>query len=82
MTLRDFRDRVLLTSRAGQAFVEGYYRISPPVAAFIADHESLKLAVRMGLTPIVYVVKYPLAGFFLLLSVTVTAAVIRRPRKR
>ena len=82
MTLRDFRDRVLLTSRAGQAFVEGYYRISPPVAAFIADHESLKLAVRMGLTPFVYVVKYPLAGFFLLLSVTVMAAVNRRPRKR
>jgi hypothetical protein len=82
MTLRDFRDRVLLTSRAGQAFVEWYYRISPPVAAFIANHESLKLAVRIGLTPFVYVVKHPLAGFFLLLSVTVTAAVNRRPRKR
>lgn len=82
MTLRDFRDQVLLTSRVGQAFVEWYYRISPPVADCIASHESLRGAVRWGLTPFVYAVKYPVAGFFFMLSVTVMVAINRKPRKR
>ncbi len=47
--LQEFRDRYLLTNQAGQAFVEWYYRVSPPAAAFIAEHESLKTVVRWGL---------------------------------
>ncbi|MEN6615308.1 MAG: fibronectin type III domain-containing protein [Syntrophorhabdus sp.] len=35
VTLREFRDHVLLTTGLGQMFVEGYYRVSPPIAAFI-----------------------------------------------
>ena len=62
LTLREFRDRYLLTNGPGQAFVDWYYRVSPPVAAFIAEHESLKTAVRWGLTPIVGAVKYPTAA--------------------
>ena len=54
LTLREFRDRYLLTNGPGQAFVDWYYRVSPNAAAFIAEHESLKTAVRWGLTPIVY----------------------------
>jgi hypothetical protein len=70
--LREFRDRYLLTNQAGQAFVDWYYRASPPVAAFIAEHESLKTAVRWGLAPVVYAVKYPsAAGLFLLVVVIV-----------
>ena len=60
LTLREFRDRYLLTNGPGQAFVEWYYRVSPPVAAFIAERESLKAAVRWGLTPIACGIKYPL----------------------
>ena len=60
LTLREFRNRYLLTNGPGQAFVEWYYRVSPPVAAFIAEHESLKTAVRWGLAPIVCSIKYPL----------------------
>ncbi len=59
-TLREFRDRYLLANAPGQAFVEWYYRVSPPAAAFIAKHESLKTAVRWGLEPIVCSIKYPL----------------------
>jgi hypothetical protein len=59
LTLREFRDRYLLTNGPGQAFVDWYYRVSPPAAAFIAEHESLKAAVRWGLTPVVYGIKYP-----------------------
>ena len=58
--LREFRDRYLLANAPGQAFVEWYYRVSPPAAAFIAKHESLKTAVRWGLAPIVCSIKYPL----------------------
>ncbi len=76
MVLREFRDRYLLTNRPGQAFVEWYYAVSPPAAAFIAEHESLRAAVRLGLTPIVFAVKYP-AAFMMILLVPL-ALVIRR----
>jgi hypothetical protein len=59
VSLREFRDRYLLTNGPGRAFVDWYYRVSPPVAAFIAQHESLKTAVRWGLAPIVCSIKYP-----------------------
>lgn len=57
VTLREFRDRYLLTNGPGRAFVEWYYRVSPPLAAFIAEHESLKVVVRAGLTLLVYGIK-------------------------
>jgi hypothetical protein len=69
LTLREFRDRYLLTNGPGQAFVEWYYRVSPPAAAFIAEHESLKTAVRLALTPIVGVVKYPAAALAMILLI-------------
>ncbi len=51
--LRQFRDVYLLPTRAGQAFVNAYYRYSPPVAKFIADHNSLRVMVRWSLAPVV-----------------------------
>ncbi|MHC4548215.1 MAG: CFI-box-CTERM domain-containing protein [Planctomycetota bacterium] len=44
--LRRFRDRHLLTNRAGAAFVRLYYRFSPPVARLIARKPRLRVAVR------------------------------------
>ena len=44
--LREFRDSVLLKSTAGSQFVSLYYRLSPPVADFIARHEVLRTLVR------------------------------------
>jgi len=57
--LRAFRDRFLLTNSVGRAFVSLYYKYSPPVAAFIARHEPLRIATRWMLTPVVYIVEYP-----------------------
>jgi hypothetical protein len=37
----------------GKAFVRIYYKVSPPVADFIAKHDSLKTIVRWGLLPLV-----------------------------
>jgi hypothetical protein len=51
--LREFRNEYLLTNPLGQAFVDFYYWISPPVAKFITEHPSLKPIVRAGLLPVV-----------------------------
>jgi hypothetical protein len=53
MVLRDFRDRVLLTNNVGRSFVELYYTYSPPVADFIASHDTARLIVRWSLMPVV-----------------------------
>jgi len=50
--LREFRDRYLLPNPVGKAFVAFYYRVSPPVAKFIAGSETLRAIVRIGLVPV------------------------------
>jgi len=52
--LRDFRDGYLMTNPAGRWFVSTYYRYSPPLARFIARHDSLRALVRAGLTPVIW----------------------------
>jgi hypothetical protein len=44
--LRDFRDQVLLENALGSRFVATYYRVSPPVADFIAKNDFLRAVVR------------------------------------
>ena len=78
--LRDFRDRHLLTNAAGRTFVDFYYATSPPIAAFIAKSEFLKLLTRAVLMPVIYFVKYPAGGFAVL--VLLTLAGTRRYRRR
>ena len=51
--LREFRDEYLLTNPLGQALVDFYYKVSPPMAEFITEHPSLKAIVRAGLVPAV-----------------------------
>jgi hypothetical protein len=70
--LRDFRDRFLLTNAPGRAFVALYYRMSPPLAGFIADHELLRGLTRVALTPVVAAVAHPVSvGIVLLLPMTI-----------
>jgi len=47
--LRRFRDRRLLTNRAGTVFVRLYYRASPPLAHLIARKPRLRTVVRKTL---------------------------------
>ena len=49
--LRDFRDQYLLTNPVGEALVELYYHVSPPIADFITEHPALKPVVRAILMP-------------------------------
>jgi hypothetical protein len=56
--LREFRDVVLLKSTLGTLFVALYYRLSPPVADFIAGNEVVRTLVReLLVSPIVWLVK-------------------------
>ena len=57
--LREFRDVVLLPTSLGAEFVSLYYKVSPPVADFISQHDSLRAAVKMGLIdPIVAILNW------------------------
>jgi prepilin-type N-terminal cleavage/methylation domain-containing protein len=58
--LCDFRDNVLFKSELGTAFVNAYYKLSPPIADFISEHEGLKAAVRVALKPVIVVAEYAL----------------------
>jgi hypothetical protein len=56
--LREFRDVVLLKSTVGSQFVALYYRLSPPIADFIARSDFLRTLVRELLVdPIVWIVE-------------------------
>jgi hypothetical protein len=69
MVLRHFRDNVLLKTKVGTALVKLYYRTSPPVADFIRQHETLRAATRILLTPIIYAVEYSRLAVFLMMFV-------------
>jgi hypothetical protein len=58
-TLRRFRDERLMKSVAGREFVALYYQYSPPIADYIRERESLRVAVRWALWPVVLTLKYP-----------------------
>ena len=80
LVLRKFRDEHLLTNPAGRTFVELYYTYSPPIADYIAAHDTLRLLTRVSLTPLVFSVKNPVsAGFiFMLLGVFLVGGLVRK----
>jgi hypothetical protein len=52
--LRKFRNQILLPTSWGRKFVSTYYRLSPPVAEFISQHEFLRAGVRFTLWPLIW----------------------------
>jgi hypothetical protein len=81
MVLRRFRDEHLLTNPMGRAVVAAYYRVSLPVADYVASHPALRTAMQIALKPVVYSVKYPLLPVALVLG-TAGGLAIRRRRKK
>ena len=75
--LRDFRDTWLLTNAPGRAFVALYYRLSPPLAGFIAQHETLRLLVRLLLAPVIFIISN-LVLIGLITGTALTGLLIRR----
>ena len=90
IVLRKFRDRFLLPNSVGRAFVGIYYSYSPPIARFIATHNSLKAVVSWALLPLVGVswvvlkigTVYSVALIFLLCSGLVGILCFRRKLKK
>ncbi|HQL91633.1 MAG TPA: fibronectin type III domain-containing protein [Syntrophales bacterium] len=66
--LREFRDTCLLTNGPGRAFVDFYYRVSPPIAEFISRDEDLRQITRGILWPLVLAVKNPTAAVAMIIS--------------
>jgi uncharacterized repeat protein (TIGR01451 family) len=67
VALREFRDRYLQRVSFGRAIIRYYYQHSPPVAAVIARHESLRFLARMLLTPLILAAAFPWRFFALLM---------------
>jgi len=86
--LRELRDDYLLTSPLGQALVDLYYGVSPPIAEFITEHPNVKPIVRAGLLPAVAMStvavnttlaeKTAIAGLLVLVSIAVAIWAMRR----
>jgi len=51
-TLRQFRDRHLLAHGPGRLLVAAYYRLSPPIARWVADHDAARAILRVVLRPV------------------------------
>ena len=77
--LRTFRNNYLLTNAAGRAFVSFYYQQSPPIADYISRHKIAKTMTRWMLTPIVFIIQYPL---FIVLLLSVLIAIIMAAANR
>lgn len=81
ISLRAFRDQVLMRSPQGRAFVAFYYRHSPPLAGAIAGHEGLRALARAVLAPVVFAVERPLAAA-LAIALALAGLNLRRRRTR
>lgn len=79
--LRVLRDDILLNNSLGTAFVDTYYRISPPIADLIAAHPLLAAATRVALVPIVVLVKIGMAAPWLLLTIPVALTWLHRRKQ-
>jgi hypothetical protein len=65
--LRNFRDRLVLSTRAGSAFMNAfnlwYYSFSPQVADFIASHDQTRSPIRVVLYPLIDILELSSATY-------------------
>ncbi len=76
--LSDFHKKYFTTSRAGRALTDFYHQYAPPIADFISRHETARIAVRMALTPAVYVIQDPATALFMMAALLGGMATARK----
>ncbi len=76
-SLRDFRDKYLMTNFAGRKFVRLYYHASPLLAEFIERHEKMREAARWMLRPVIFFAEHPGQILFLILLLCSVAFVLK-----
>ncbi|MGB9021900.1 MAG: CFI-box-CTERM domain-containing protein [Candidatus Bathyarchaeia archaeon] len=78
--LRNFRDGLVLSTRAGSAFMEvfnaWYYSFSPSVAGFIAGNDPLRAPIRVLLYPLLGILGVSSLAYSLLSGVPEFAIVV------
>jgi hypothetical protein len=81
--LRKFRDRFLMTNEPGRLFVDVYYRLSPSLAGFISQYDSLRSATRLALQPLIFTIQHRLGVYtgVLILMLAMTAILYTEQRK-
>lgn len=79
--LRSFRDRVLNATPVGAALVWTYYRYSPPLARYVADHPILAAWVRIGLVIVAAAAVLLMVGPFFALGWVVVRVAGPLPRR-
>jgi hypothetical protein len=79
--LRAFRDDVLLRTPSGTAFVEAYYRFSPPVAEQIAEYETMRALVRGAIYALLFAIAHPVVCLLAFVGI-VNLAFYRLSRRR
>jgi hypothetical protein len=52
-TIKNFRDSILLSSSIGRSFAEFCCEVSPPMADFTSNHETLRAILGWSLLPLV-----------------------------
>ena len=76
VSLREFRDRILLKNNLGKRLIQSYYKWSPPLADWIRVHPGVRATVATALIPLAWYanasVGFPL--FALLIPVLVALA--------
>lgn len=82
VSLRRFRDAVLLKSLAGSLFVRAYYYCSPPLAEYIAHRPMLRAITALLLTPLVWGVEYPLPASVMMVIFIIVLRRLLRLRRR
>ncbi|MCX8082381.1 MAG: choice-of-anchor D domain-containing protein [bacterium] len=72
--LRNFRDNILLKSKAGKSFVRWYYLHSPAVAKVIEKSVTLKIFTRILLIPVIGIAWLIIKGIlsYLILGLAIT----------
>jgi hypothetical protein len=78
VTLKEFRDNILLKNSVGRSFVRFYYEVSPPLADYVKDHESLKTVIRVGLMPLV-AISYSTLHFGPIITLTMLVVIVAIP---